>query len=378
MFHLASKVYITSDKLIDLNVDRVVISATDGFPIHSELDGILSGKLIAYSTSISELFSTRWLDLLAMVKSLITHSESTGLPVMIYADSESFMHIMVAWYKIILKNTTQTDIENLIKFNVFRYKTFYRSAYSSNSGLDTNETLFNISNLSDYYLAVDIPDQSDITEFMNAHRNKMSVEHLLASYLADGSCKEELKTTLKPLIKKDLEKYLHELKEIFWTHIMTDRFLSRINIQKKSVITLPDILGSTNKFVQLFTSVAYWKSPFMTSDSSTKNNVKFDNFTDEIIDDFKEFANLAGQTWTEEKVYEMIKSDIGKLDFLPCITSDTFTDEMLDSIINTESTFHHAAGSFFAIDFETINNWLITELLQKRTNSTFIRKYTLK
>ena len=71
MFHLASKVYITSDKLIDLNSDRVVISATSGFPTHSELDGILSGQLIAYSTSVSEMFTSRWNNLLSMINSLI-------------------------------------------------------------------------------------------------------------------------------------------------------------------------------------------------------------------------------------------------------------------------------------------------------------------
>lgn len=378
MFHLASKVYITSDKLIDLNSDRVVISATSGFPTHSELDGILSGQLIAYSTSVSEMFTSRWNNLLSMINSLISHCETTELPVIIYADDDAFMHIMVSWYKIIFANATQTTIENLIKFNVFRFKTFYRSTYSSNSGLNNDDTIFNITDLSDYYLAVEIPDISDINDFMNNHRNKTSVEFLLASYLNGGNHKEELKTVLKPLIKKDLEKFMHELKEIFWVHIMTNRFTTRASIPQRTVGNLPNVLGSTNKWIQLFTSSAYWGSPYMTSDSSTRDNVKFDNFTNETIADFIEFMNIAGQTWDEEGIYAFVKSDVSKLDFIPCFTSDTFTDEMLNNIIETESTFIHAAGSFFSIDLETVNNWLTTELLQKKDNTDFVSQYALR
>lgn len=378
MFHLVGKVYITSDKIIDLDADRVVISATNGFPNMEELDGFHSGQLIAYSTSVSEMFTSRWSNLLSMLDSLITHSESTGLPVRIYADDDAFMHIMVSWYKIIFANATQTTIENLIKLNVFRFKTFYRSTYSSNSGLNNDDTIFNITDLSDYYLAVEIPEISDINDFMNNHRNKMSVEFLLASYLNGGNHKEELKTVLKPLIKKDLEKFMHELKEIFWVHIMTNRFTTRASIPQRTVGNLPNVLGSTNKWIQLFTSSAYWGSPYMTSDSSTRDNVKFDNFTDETITDFIEFMNIAGQTWDEATIYNRVKSDYTKLDFIPCFTDDVFTDEMLDSIINTESNFYHVAGSFFSIDLETVNNWLTTELLQKKDNTDFVSQYALR
>jgi len=96
------------------------------------------------------------------------------------------------------------------------------------------------------------------------------------------------------------------------------------------------------------------------------------------ISDLREWMNLCGQAWEEESIYAFVKSDVSKLDFIPCFTSDTFTDEMLNNIIETESTFIHAAGSFFSIDLETVNNWLITELLQRKTDSTFVRKYALK
>ena len=212
---------------------------------------------------------------------------------------------------------------------------------------------------------------------MNLYRDRLNVELLLASYLTDGSHKEELKTSIKPLIKKDLEKYLDELKEIFWTHIMTNRFTDVIGVPEKNIDNISNILGSTNKWVQLFTRPSLWRTPYLVSISSEKNNVKWDNLNDEDIADLKEFVVLSGQTWNEGKGYEMVKSDIGKLDFLSVFTDDTISDEMLNNIINTEATFYHAAGSFFSLDLETVNNWLITELLQKRDDASFVSKYAL-
>ena len=170
---------------------------------------------------------------------------------------------------------------------------------------------------------------------------------------------------------------MSELKEIFWTHIITNRFTTLTGVPKRTLNNLPNVLGSTNKWVQLFTSISYWRTPYMTSDSSTKNNVKFENLDANNISDLREWANLCGQTWEEDNGYTGVKTDVNKLDFINCFTSE-FTDELLNSVIETESTFFHIAGSFFSIDLETVNNWLITELLQRKTDSTFVRKYALK
>jgi hypothetical protein len=376
MFHLANKVYITTDKLIDPSVDRVVISKNSGFAMPDLDSRIGGGQLIAYGTTTDAIYSYHE-TIFALITRLIEHNNSTGFPVVIYADDEAFFEIMVTWYKTILKNENRTIIENLIKFQIFRFKTFYRSEYSSNSGLDTNDDLFDINKLTDYYYLVDLPSLDIYTEFMNLYRDRLDVELLLASYLTDGSHKEELKTSIKPLIKKDLEKYLDELKEIFWTHIMTNRFTDVIGVPEKNIDNISNILGSTNKWVQLFTRPSLWRTPYLVSISSEKNNVKWDNLNDEDIADLKEFVVLSGQTWNEEKGYEMVKSDIGKLDFLSVLTDDTISDEMLNNIINTEATFYHAAGSFFSLDLETVNNWLITELLQKRDDASFVSKYAL-
>jgi len=111
--------------------------------------------------------------------------------------------------------------------------------------------------------------------------------------------------------------------------------------------------------------------------SSSRNNISLTEITEEDIENFKEFTIISGSVWNEESIYSFVKSDINKLDFLGCFTD--FTDELLDKIIETESEFEHAAGSFFSIDLETVNHYLITAILEsnKLEDKSFIERHAL-
>ncbi len=43
---------------------------------------------------------------------------------------------------------------------------------------------------------------------------------------------KRLKTVMRILVKKDLEKYLYELKETFFVHILTKRFTETLDLDK--------------------------------------------------------------------------------------------------------------------------------------------------
>ena len=85
MFHLANKVYITTDKLIDPSVDRVVISKNSGFAMPDLDSRIGGGQLIAYGTTTDAIYSYHE-TIFALITRLIEHNNSTGFPVVIYAD----------------------------------------------------------------------------------------------------------------------------------------------------------------------------------------------------------------------------------------------------------------------------------------------------
>jgi hypothetical protein len=109
--------------------------------------------------------------------------------------------------------------------------------------------------------------------------------------------------------------------------------------------------------------------------TSFNNEITFSNITKDDIELFKKFNNIAGNSWNEESIYTYIKSDINKLDFLPCLLN--FTDDLLEKIIETEATFSHSAGSFFSIDLGTVNHYLIQSILKNKNNKEYLKFYIL-
>jgi hypothetical protein len=190
--------------------------------------------------------------------------------------------------------------------------------------------------------------------------------------------KDELKSVLKPLIAKDLEKYLFELKEIFYVHMVTPKFVKKLNFSRSyGFENLNEIIQDQSPFAKLFADTRIWQYKYLATPSASKPNVDLSQITEQDRKLFEEFTDIAGTSWSEESVYKMVKSDVAKLDFLPIFNN--FTDELLDKIIDTEASFDHAAGSFFSIDLASVNNYLVTALLAAHTekNTQFIRQYSL-
>jgi hypothetical protein len=299
---------------------------------------------------------------------------------MLYLDDRALTEVLVAWYKLILKNPDKQAIKDLIKCHAFKFNTFSRSRYSSNANPVLTKEVFVLETIDDTFSEIKDFNNNTKTAFLDAYKNSVGVEHLLASYLLDKSYTSELKSTIQVLIKKDLEKYFYELKEIFIVHLLTKRFTDLLGLNKAYDITnINDIYNDTSKYAQLFTKSSIWNSPYMAL-PSTNGNINWDNITTQDIANIKEFTKLAGSCWNEETVYERIKSDMSKLDFISITTNKNFTTTMLNKLIETEKTYEHAAGSFFSIDLETVNHYVIQNLLDAHTdkNIDFLEKYALK
>jgi hypothetical protein len=97
--------------------------------------------------------------------------------------------------------------------------------------------------------------------------------------------------------------------------------------------------------------------------ASSGKNINFHAITKSDIKSFAKWNKISGQHWNEESIYEFIKSDVSKLDFIECITSVEMSDKQLNMILETEATYEHAAGSFFSIDLETVNSYFVQALL---------------
>lgn len=366
MLHLFKKVYVATDNIIDVGVDRVVVSFEHGHDTLEDMKKVMGGELIAFAQDWSKLIgskNTTFMDTADIFDKLGDHCDKTGKRVVIYCDNKALCTIMALWFKTIFKKTNKAAAVDLLESMIFKYKVFNRGRFSSNNGNTDVEHEIDISNFGKIFEGAQKPSAEKRKKFLDENKGSLSLEPVLATYLSSGKMKKELKGIIKILVKKDLEKYLYELKEIFFAHILTQRFTKDLNLEKVYDFTNYDeILKDKSEFPSLFLNEKIWKTPYMNAASSGKN-INFHAITKSDIKSFAKWNKISGQHWNEESIYEFIKSDVSKLDFIECITSVEMSDKQLNMILETEATYEHAAGSFFSIDLETVNSYFVQALL---------------
>jgi len=373
MFHLFKKIYLAHENIIDVNFDRVVISQANGEAARDYLQAH-HAQLLSYGQSMPDLIGDgkTYSSFTNMLDTLATKSNETGKRIVIYVDNNNFTKFIVNWYKTVLANPDETATLNLINSNIFKYKVFNRGRFVR----VTEGSLGSQITLQDYsteWANTSVP--SDRNTFVTNHKSGFNVELLLATYLNNGNEKTELKNIIQTLMKKDLEKYLFELKEIFFVHYLNSSFATKLNLAKSyNLDNQSDIMDDTTTYAELFLNKRFWKYEYMNT-ASTGENVDFTEITSTDVTNLKEFTTISGSSWSEENVYTQIKSDVNKLDFLDIYTD--FTDQRLTDLLDAEATFENAAGSFFSIDLETVNHYFVQTILENKEDNTYLAKYSI-
>jgi hypothetical protein len=372
MIHLFKKVYVISDNQINLNHDRVVISEKHGVDLTESLKNVFPGQLLECARNTNELLSKvkTWNYFFDLIDNRVSN---TNKPFMIYCDDDAMIKILIIWFKNLLPNSNKSSIVNLIRGMIFKYNVFFKDRSVLNN-LSVDRDILKILNVSPLYEDVSL----QTFEIKDSLRSKSGVEFLLATYLSSGKMKDELKDILKILIKKDLEKFLFEVKEIFFVHLLTRRFAKKLNFDKEyNYDNIYEIMQDESSITKLFLSDKIWNYKYMSYASSENTTINLSEFTPEDIKTLNQFVNFASSCWNEEGVYVGPKSDVNKMKFIT-IYSD-FNDELLNEIIQIESEFEHSAGSFFAIDLQSVNHYLITEILERHKSKDldWIKQYSL-
>jgi len=382
MLHLFKKIYLATDNIIDTNFDRVVVSDTHGL---KELDIIKAqhGELFAYGADLPDIIGEdkKYSSIVNMFDTLSNKSDDTGKRIVIYADDEAFAKIISHWYKLAFANPDKTACQSLYENAVYRYQIFYKGRFSRNVGNTDLSHTIDTTTFGDAFDNATI-DATEKSNFITAHKSGFSVEFMLATYFAGKTdILPDLKTAIKHLMKKDLEKYFYELKEIFWVHFQTKRFTDKLGFSKTYDWTnFKDIESEPSQYAVLMLNDRLWKYKYMNF-ATTGDNINIEKITADDVKLFEEYTEISGACWGEEEIYKHIKSDINKMAFLDIFEDSIkiagFTDERLEALLEMEAKFENAAGSFFSIDLETVNHYFMQTLILNRTDTDFVSKYSI-
>lgn len=367
MIHIFKNFYLTLDSDIDESFDRVVISELIGQQTFKSLEGT-KGKLICGSLSIDDFVGPN--KIYSSWQNFFDEMYNYNSKVILYTNKEQLIEILCLWFFSIFKKPDVVKTFNLIKSILYRYLVFNSSRFNNKDKKNTNFSI-------DY---VEYKKSYDRIKFqkidVQKYKNDLSLEYYLSSYLYDNSYKELLKKNILIMLRKDLVKYFYEVKEIFLVHLMTKNFTDHLKLTKEyNFENFTEIENDESEFVKLFTNDNIWNTKYTSLIFNDNKDINIESITEKDKETFFKFARIAGNCWNEENIYSFVKSDIKKLDFLVCF--ENFTDELLEKLLEVESSTQHAAGSFFSIDLKTVNHYFIQALLANKNNKQFLENYIL-
>lgn len=351
MLHLFKKIYLDIDENLNTFKDRVVISKEHGYRVSSDLENSFDGKLFYFSPSLEELIGEdkTFSSFINMIDNINLKLEERNRPIIIYADNETFIKILINWLKLILKEPKVDECYNLLKSYSFKENLFSNGRFRVshiNYSLSFEQELF-------YSLFETVNfNKLEKENFVNKNKSFFSMEFLFASYLFDGSFSKEVKKILKVFIKKDIEKFLYEIKEILLTNLLKKSFQEKIGITKEyNLANFYDIINENVPLIEVFFKKEIWNSEGLLRPSSSET-INFENLTEEDINNFTKFTEM-----TITPIDNL--TDKNKLKLLKYVIKDLMSDDELKEIIQFEIEGISASSTFYSIDFETVNHYFI-------------------
>jgi hypothetical protein len=401
MFHLFKKVYLDFDDKINMSYDRIICSERFGGNIDSlDLSKVFYGELMASSKTIDNLIGEekKFATFLEMLELLNDRVDQYSSPVYVYCDKESYYKFAIKWMKIILPRCTAEAAWKFFKSHIFKEKNFVNSRMSASDRFanDVN-AWYLIENQFTTFWNDEIVTQADritYSQFIHKVKNNLKVEFLLASYLYNKSLGDVLAKAITPLVKKDLEKFLYEHKEIILVHFQRPVFQTLLEVQNGPYTfdNFYDMVDDPAPLVQLMFKSEIWGETQSSMFAPTSSGlINLSAFTDQDITDLKTYSLITGQIWSDELWYTNLRtnasytqayqrSEIDKFDFIKFFKNkDYLTVEELDLILDYEMFHqHHAAGSFYAIDLRTVNTYFVDFLLMNYDNPELIEPFIVE
>lgn len=362
MIHLFHKIYLNFSEYIQHGKPCLILSSQGNLNL-SPL--IKSDYLKDFKSSIKELIGPDriYISYIHLFESLSTHKDGF----IIYADPQSFPRIFIAWFKTVLNKDCCHSIYKLYLSYLFKIEMLHIPS-EAHHNLKMDNYRLSLDEWQKLFSEIQIGTDRQKTDFLKKESHGIGIEFLLASYLAERTYSASLQKSIITLLRKDLEKYLYELKEIILVHPLHKPFIKRLNLNKSyDFFNFTEFVHEQNSSISVFFDQKIWNCIGMAHASSTKN-INFENITPEDIKALESFSLVAGCTWSEESCYQFTKSDVNKLQFIEYIQNPT--PEAIDRMIEVEAEFINAAGAFFSIDLHTVNHYLIHSMLDEWNNGS--------
>ena len=365
MLHIGAKTYMQVDQLVDLRYDRIVISETHGVPVLSMLDAVSIGSLINYAQSVEDLIGADkpYADYEDFFR-FVFNRNTNQVPVMLYADAQSFMKIASALFKIIFVNIDTTSAYRLLSAYFEKMllvgPRMSREARVIFTEFRDLETEFNT-----IFESITV-DPTKSLALLADYGDQLSVEYLLASYAYNGSQKSALKSAVNKMAGRAVEEQLKELLYVFYRNFLISDFQTKLGIGNYTVDNAGTVLDEP--IIAPLIKANEWRS---TTATPTAPRPPFDlsAFTDQEIADLIEVSNKIIEAFYGTELVETFSSH-NRLNYITYLRTGTLSDENLDNIINNEVSDTFEERLWSAKDIDSVNIFFADYVLEQMRSST--------
>lgn len=342
MLHLFKEVYISFDDTINSRVPRVVISKENG---HADM---LSPNLLGHAEQYSDLIGNgkQYPTLLELLKLLSTTQTTTGEAVHVYMDKAAFTTFCANWFKAIFENGTA---ESSYQFLSGHLSEMFMPSVDPKSPKMSRKFRITQSEFTTAYNST-TEDYESYAEFMQSVSNELSIELLVASYLANGSVKSILGQRLCNMELSDIESFMKEAKSDIYRGLLFSVFTTDNGLRSYTSDTLEDIVTDPGMsfFWPIYNDVV--NNYRLGSNSWTSINA-------ESIDALYNRMHAIA----DSKFGCFASHGMKRLKLLAYISEKTLSDESFDALMQFEIEAHN---SFHCAKYSKFNAYFMDYILE--------------
>lgn len=358
MFHLFDKVYLSFDHNLSAHESRFVISQE----LASDLGSVPSpAPQHAWSPDVAGLIGTgksysSELEFFKEIKNLADGNKLT-----IYCDKTAFMHLFIAWHKLLLNITNSNNLWNVWK--QFVDKESYRSTvtqkddyvFFNDMAVGTwNRTEFD-AKFAEITVSKDVSWNASILE-------SLGVEYLLSTHVTNSSTavKTALKNKIKLLAKRVLKGEIYDTKINLVSNAFNKSLHDALSISKPE--TVAGLFA--NPSLAIFNNNTIWQENAKMVTADAGDALDIDAVTGEKLSALKSAFRLIRQDFQK---CEATSPLIEKIEWLNWVNG-SLSDAELTALLN--SVNFSATELVDASDTDKINMLFIDWTLSLyRTNS---------
>lgn len=362
MLHLFNKVYLEFDTNIEINFDRVVMSERYGIPMLQQLDKIAYGELIAFGKSYDEVVGNDFAGFIATLKDF---GNTSGKKVIVYCDNESYKKVVANWFKTTLPNLDLDTFKNIVNFTMYNQRIVSNTQLSSVHSTDLNSLWGEIGEVDEAWEAAVKVDKKLIDNLELKH----SYEFLAASYLADGSKKEELRGTIHMFLRRWFKEMFTDNRQMVLFNITNHKFLSAMDIDPELIdITRLDPLSGVPG-LEAYADDEIWERDqvqYGICNLEGLDKEKLDLLKNTILTIFDKFENML----IDRSIFEI-------LSWIEYAAADNLSDEQMEEVLSYFVNNPFDTVGIPRFDFQNVNFPLFQYFLAQKFNGEDLSKYRL-